>query len=90
LGVYIVRLSAGGAANRLPAIANYGLRPTVEQATEPRLETHVLGPCPVGAGDEITVEWERFVRGEQKFASVDELRAQIARDVAAGEAFFRA
>jgi riboflavin kinase/FMN adenylyltransferase len=64
-------------------VANYGLRPTLGQAARPRLETHVLGAeCPFGEGDAITVEWLRFVRPEMKFASVDELRSQIARDVA--------
>jgi riboflavin kinase/FMN adenylyltransferase len=65
----------------LPAVANYGLRPTVEQAREPRLEIHLLVACPYGAGDQVTVEWVRFLRPERKFSGIEELRAQIARDV---------
>ena len=87
-GVYMVRVTAEGATAGLPAIANYGLRPTVESATEPRLETHVLGACPFGEGDEITVEWLKFLRPEMKFSGLDELRAQIGRDVAAARAEF--
>jgi riboflavin kinase/FMN adenylyltransferase len=34
-------------------------------------------------GMDVEVEFLRFVRTEKKFASVDELRAQIARDIAA-------
>ena len=79
-GVYVARVSGAKATAPLPAVANYGLRPTVEQSTEPRLETHVLGECPFDAGDAITVEWLRFLRPEMKFGNVDELRAQIARD----------
>ena len=79
-GVYTVRVSGVKSAAPLPGVANYGLRPTVEQSTEPRLETHVLVPCPFDAGDEITVEWLRFLRPEMKFSGVDELRAQIAKD----------
>ena len=79
-GVYLVRVITAKSPTPLPAVANYGLRPTVEQATEPRLESHVLGPCPVDAGDEITVEWLRFLRPEMKFSGLDELRAQIGRD----------
>jgi FAD synthase len=30
------------------------------------------------------VEFRAFLRGERKFASADELRAQIARDIASG------
>jgi riboflavin kinase/FMN adenylyltransferase len=79
-GVYVVRVNGAKSAASLPAVANYGLRPTVEQTTVPRLEVHVLGDCPYGAGDAVVVEWLGFVRPEMKFAGVDELRAQIARD----------
>lgn len=79
-GVYAVKVGGAESAARLPAVANFGLRPTVEQATEPRLEVHVLGACPFGAGDQVTVEWLRFVRPEMKFSSVLELRAQIEKD----------
>lgn len=89
LGVYAVRVSGPKAAMPLPAVANYGLRPTVEQASEPRLEVHVLGACPFGEGDAIVVEWLKFLRPEMKFAGLDELRAQIARDRDAASAFFR-
>jgi riboflavin kinase / FMN adenylyltransferase len=89
LGVYAVRVSGPHSSAPLPAVANYGLRPTVEQATEPRLEVHVLGACPFAEGDEISVRWLRFLRPEMKFASLDELRAQIARDRDAAEKFFR-
>lgn len=88
LGVYAVRVRGAKSGTALPAVANYGLRPTVEQTTEPRLETHVLGVCPYDAGDEITVEWLRFLRPEMKFAGLDELKAQIARDVVAARAEF--
>ena len=88
LGVEAGGESGEGATAGLPAIANYGLRPTVEAATEPRLETHVLGACPFGEGDEITVEWLKFLRPEMKFSGLDELRAQIGRDVAAARAEF--
>jgi riboflavin kinase / FMN adenylyltransferase len=89
-GVYAVRVSAPEAAGAapLPAVANYGLRPTVEQTTEPRLEIHVLGACPFGEGDHVKAEWLSFLRPEMKFAGLDELRAQIARDKTQAEAWF--
>lgn len=89
LGVYAVQVSGPKSSTWLPAVANYGLRPTVEQSTEPRLEVHVLGNCPFGEGDSVKVEWLRFLRPEMKFASLDELRAQIPRDRDEAEAFFR-
>ena len=82
-GVYAVRVTGPKAAMPLPAVANYGLRPTVEQATEPRLEVHVLGACPFAAGDAIRVEWAGFVRPEMKFDGVEALRTQIEKDRAA-------
>jgi riboflavin kinase/FMN adenylyltransferase len=91
-GVYAVRVGPGGgdaASDRpwLPGVANYGLRPTVEKtATEPLLETHILGNSPYNEGDPITVEWTHFLRPEMKFAGLDELKAQIAKDVDAARA----
>lgn len=82
-GVYVVTVRGGPADRARPGVANYGLRPTVERTAEPRLEVHVLGECPLGAGDGVTVEWLRFLRPERKFAGVEELRAQIALDRAA-------
>jgi riboflavin kinase / FMN adenylyltransferase len=87
-GVYTVRVSGAKSPGPLPAVANYGLRPTVESDAHPRLEAHVLGPCPFGEGDPITVEWLRFLRPEKKFANAGELRAQIAQDVATARAEF--
>ncbi|HWA85592.1 MAG TPA: riboflavin biosynthesis protein RibF [Opitutus sp.] len=88
-GVYAVRVSGAKSLLALPAVANYGLRPTVEQTTVPRLEVNVLGACPFGAGDVVVVEWLQFIRPERKFAGVDELRTQITRDRASAQEFFR-
>ena len=87
-GVYAVRVNGGRSYGWLPAVANYGLRPTVEQSVEPRLEIHLLVSCPYGAGDWVAVEWVRFLRPERKFAGIDELKAQIARDVVEARAEF--
>jgi FAD synthase len=48
----------------------------------------VFGECTYAEGDEITVEWLRFLRAEMKFAGLAELQAQIARDVIAARAEF--
>ena len=81
-GVYAVRVS-GEKEKDLPGVANYGLRPTVEsEETVPSLEVHLLDEkCPFGEGDFLKVEWECFLRPERKFANLDELKSQIARDV---------
>ncbi len=87
-GVYVVRVAGAKSVTALPGVANYGLRPTVEQAVEPLLEAHVLGECPFETGDLVTVKWLRFLRPEQKFSGVEELRAQIAKDRAEAAADF--
>lgn len=86
LGVYAVRLTGAKSNVALPGVANYGLRPTVESGNEPQLEVHVLGACPYVTGDNVAVEFVRFVRPEMKFSTVEGLAAQIARDCAAVKA----
>ncbi|ACB76099.1 riboflavin biosynthesis protein RibF [Opitutus terrae] len=87
-GVYVVRVTGTKSTAPLRAVANYGARPTVEKAAEPRLEVHLLDECPYDAGDEITVEWLHFLRPEMKFGGLGTLRAQIAADREAALAFF--
>lgn len=88
LGVYAVRVSGLPPGPSFAAVANYGVRPTVENSAEPRLEVHVLGECPFGAGDGVRVEWLRFLRPELKFGSVAELQAQIGQDRAVAREYF--
>jgi riboflavin kinase/FMN adenylyltransferase len=87
-GVYAMLVSGAKAPEPLPAVANYGLRPTVEDSTLPRLEIHVLAPCPFGDGDELSIEWLSFIRPETKFDGVEALRTQIALDREAALAWF--
>ncbi len=87
-GVYTVLVSGSKTATPLPAVANYGLRPTVENSTVPRLEIHLLAPCPFGVDDELLIEWLSFLRPEKRFEGVDALRAQIAADRAAAVDWF--
>ncbi len=78
-GVYACRATIGGTPH--PAVANIGTRPTFNGLGE-RLEVHVLD-CDPGPmyGRRVEIAFVDRLRDEQRFASVDELRAQIARDV---------
>lgn len=80
-GVYAVRVRIG--EQTFSGLANLGLRPTVSWDEKRMLEVHLLAFEGDLYGREIEVEFLRFVRGERKFGSVEELRAQIGRDVAA-------
>ncbi|MEM9226976.1 MAG: riboflavin biosynthesis protein RibF [Verrucomicrobiota bacterium] len=87
-GVYAVRVGEPGSDISQPAVANYGVRPTVEEAAAtPLLEVHVLEPTEFSYGDSLTVEWLDFLRPEMKFDSVAELQAQIARDTEAAKRY---
>ena len=80
-GVYYVRFRAGTDRAWQYGVANYGVKPTVAEADQtPALEVHALTDTTLDQGDVIEVEWLRFVRPEQKFESLDALKAQIAKD----------
>lgn len=83
-GVYVVQVS-GAAAPAQRGVANYGVRPTVEESPSsapPLLEVHLLEKeCPYGPGDRLRVEWLNFLRPEERFENLEALKAQIAEDV---------
>lgn len=76
-GVYISSVEWNG--KQYPGITNIGVKPTVNGHI-PLAETHVVGFDDEIYGQTVTVTLYRFVRGEQRFDSVDELFSQIARD----------
>jgi len=79
-GVYAASARIGDKSFR--GILNLGLRPTVSHDAKRVLEVHLFDFDGDLYGMDIEVEFLRFVRPEKKFGSVDELRAQIARDIA--------
>ena len=79
-GVYSARVRIGDKSFR--GILNLGLRPTVSHDAKRVLEVHLFDFDGDLYGMDLEVEFLRYVRPEKKFASVDELRAQIARDIA--------
>lgn len=80
-GVYAAHASVGGKSFR--AVLNIGRRPTVHNPTpEPRVEVHLLDFHGELYGQELEITFTAKLRDEQKFASLDELKAQIACDVA--------
>lgn len=81
-GVYSGRANIKG---RIYCVAlNIGFRPTIASArVRPVVEAHILGFSGDLYDSELEVEMGEKMRDERKFASPLELRAQIARDVAA-------
>lgn len=80
-GVYEVRVSGGPLAEPRRAVCNVGVRPTLDGERRRHVEVHVPDWRGRLYGRVLTVEFVRRLRGERKFASVDALQRQIARDV---------
>lgn len=62
-------------------VMNIGSRPTVN-GTHPSVEVHLLDWSGDLYGKTLTVQLEKFLRTEQKFASLEALKAQIQADCA--------
>jgi riboflavin kinase/FMN adenylyltransferase len=91
-GVYAVRVDllaaegSGGPARPLGAgVTNIGVRPTVDGTTR-RVETHVFDFSGDLYDRRLRVHLVARIRDEKKFAGLDELKAQIARDIEAARA----
>lgn len=78
-GVYAVMVALPDGSCR-KGVANIGRRPTVNEGPESRLEVHLFDFAGDLYGQEIGVALHAYLRGEQKFAGLDALRAQIAVD----------
>lgn len=76
-GVYGVRVL--GLDRSVLGVMNIGNRPTVS-GTQQTIEVHLLDWSGDLYGQTLTVELEQFIRPEQKFASLDDLKAQIHAD----------
>ena len=78
LGVYACLCEMEGV--KFPAVTNIGSRPTVG-GHQVRAESWILGFAGDLYGRPITLEFMKFLRPEQKFDSLEELKTQIQIDV---------
>ena len=86
-GVYVTRTLLEGETKSRRSVTNVGMRPTFNGASL-SVETHLLDfPGEVTAKRMEVRFWKRL-REEKKFAGPEELRVQIARDIAAARRFF--
>jgi riboflavin kinase/FMN adenylyltransferase len=70
------------------SVTNIGIRPTFENDTEPTIETFVLNWDGDLYGDVLRVRFLHRIRDEKKFASIDELKTQIGKDLRRAERYF--
>jgi len=80
-GVYCVNVDYE--SKMYKGIANFGLRPTVDNTIHPILEVHILDFDKEIYGEKIRVHFLKKIRDEKKFGSLDELKAQIQKDISA-------
>ena len=77
-GVYVVKAEVGGVMRN--GVGNLGMRPTVG-AERRLLEVHLFDFEGDLYGKEIEVWFGPYLRGEEKFAGVEELKVQIGKDL---------
>lgn len=85
-GVYVTGTLIEGQWRR--SVTNVGTRPTFETGSEPSVETFVINWAGDLYGDVIRVRFLYRLRSEQKFDSLESLKAQIAKDVERTQDYF--
>ena len=85
-GVYVTATLVEETWHR--SVTNVGVKPTVSDEGKLLVETHLLDFDRSLYGETIRVRFLRRLRGERKFPSLDDLRAQIAHDVGRATQYF--
>ena len=78
-GVYAVKVLAEG--KQYDGISNVGCKPTIEGINPMGVETFLFDYSGDLYGKDIRVSFLKFIRPEQKFGSLAELKAQMDRDI---------
>lgn len=87
-GVYatMVTLADG---TRYPAATNVGIRPTVDRDGAVTVEGYLLGGFDGDLyGQTVGMEFYRFLRGERRFANLEELRAEVLHNARQTQDYF--
>ncbi len=85
-GVFAVTMTGIGDKEVL-GIANVGTRPTVDGSSKVLLETHLFDFNHEIYGRYVEVHFKHKIRDEMRFASVEQLKAQIVLDVTEAKAW---
>ncbi len=88
-GVYVTRVVFANGESR-PAVTNVGVRPTVDDGDAVTVEGFILHFDGDLYGQTIRMEFYDYLRGERKFDTLEELRAEVMRNARQTEDFFTA
>jgi riboflavin kinase/FMN adenylyltransferase len=86
-GVFAVTMT-GIDGLEIKGVANVGTRPTIEGGSKVILETHLFDFDKEIYGRYVEVHFKQKIRDEKRFQSLDELKAQIVKDVIETKKFF--
>ena len=78
-GVYAVEAIYD--SRQLQGIANLGIAPTIREDHKPVLEVHLFDAHQDWLNHHLEIVFKRFIRPEQKFHNIEELRQQIHKDI---------
>ena len=85
-GVYISEITIDGI--KYPGISNVGVKPTVSKDNKVVLESFLFQYGSDAYGRKVKAEFLEFRRPEQKFGSVEEMKAHVDKDIMYGRKYF--
>ena len=88
-GVYATRVCFENGESR-PAVTNIGVRPTVNDGDRVTVEGYILDFQGDLYGQTVRMEFYKYLRGERKFGSLEDLRAEVMRNARQTRDYFTA
>jgi len=86
-GVYVTRTKVEG--QWFDGITNIGLRPTVDSDERVSVETHLFSYDEDLYGKQVEVQFLTFLRPEQKFADLEQLKNAMQEDFKNAKAYLK-
>jgi len=86
-GIYAASLVLDGLT--YPGMLYLGLRPSIDSVPEHRVEIHVFDFDKQIYGREVMIEVHQFIRADQKFGAMEDLRAAMQADEQAVRGYFK-
>lgn len=87
-GVYATKVQLQGDNRKRLAVTNIGVRPTLGGTDSVTAESYILDYSGDLYGQRVRVEFFKMLRTEKKFNGIEELKAEIDRNVTATRAYF--